>query len=378
MIRSATIYPNFTQEELLSITQTMEEYAKVFDITCKAIIKEQTTSKSFLHKLLYLDCKTLCPTLPVALLQTSRDLAVDSIKSYNSNNKKKRFTKLPKRQKNGTMRFNLRSSTLRGSQLTFSTCYKRIKKIIELPSFFTEQYSETEWEYKGANIGKDRKGRIFVNLIFKSKGEPKKKEEGLIVGIDRGVYNLVSTSEGELYNSKKIRKTKRRYSYNRKTLQKKGTQKAHKRLRSNSGKEKRFVLDENHCISKKLASNKNVKTYVLEDLTKINTIKEKKNKKARKTLRTWISNWSYSDLEFKIRYKCEKNGISVVHVDPRFTSQTCSVCKNVDKSARKKDKYKCPVCGHTEHSDINAAKNIRDKYIFTQTRKFGQAAVNQP
>ena len=65
------------------------------------------------------------------------------------------------------MRYDVRTITLRGSQLTFSTCDKRIKTIITIPEFFTERYPETDgWKLKGANIG------MAVQLvILRSRGK---------------------------------------------------------------------------------------------------------------------------------------------------------------------------------------------------------------
>ena len=95
------------------------------------------------------------------------------------------------------MRYDVRTITLRGSQLTFSTCDKRVKTIISIPEFFTERYSPSEgWKFKGANIGIDRKRRVFVNLIYECPDYDIVENDGKIVGLDRGVYNIVTTSEG--------------------------------------------------------------------------------------------------------------------------------------------------------------------------------------
>ena len=99
--------------------------------------------------------------------------------------------------------------------------------------------------------------------------------------------------------------------------------------------------------------------------------------KSNKTMRKWLSAWSYSDLEFKLIYKCRRNGIRVEFVDARYTSQKCSVCKTIDKASRKGNRYVCRHCGNEMHADVNAAINIRDNYI-TRIEQSGQAAVNQP
>ena len=115
--------------------------------------------------------------------------------------------------------------------------------------------------------------------------------------------------------------------------------------------------------------------YVLEDLSSMNMLRLKG--RSNKTMRKWLSNWSYSDLKFKLSYKCQKNGIRVEFVDARYTSQKCSVCKTIDKASRKGNRYTCRHCGSSMHADMNAAINIRDNYI-TRVMQSGQAAVNQP
>ena len=195
------------------------------------------------------------------------------------------------------------------------------------------------------------------------------------MGLDRGVYNIVTTSDGVRYGAKDARRVKRKYNHVRSELQEKGTRSAKRRLKAISGCEKRFVQDQNHCISKKLADTDDVSVYVLEDLSSMNMLRLRG--KSNKTMRKWLSNWSYSDLEFKLAYKCQRNGIRVEAVDARYTSQKCSVCKTIDRDSRKGSRYTCRHCGNTMHSDVNAAINIRDNYI-TRAQKSGQAAVNQP
>ena len=172
----------------------------------------------------------------------------------------------------------------------------------------------------------------------------------------------MTTSDGVHYGAEDVRRVKRKYNHVRSELQKKGTRSAKRRLVSISGCEKRFVHDQNHCISKKLANtDENVSVYVLEDLSSMNMLRLKG--KSNKTMRKWLSGWSYSDLEEKLTYKCKRNGIRVEFVDARYTSQKCSVCKTIDKASRKGNRYICRHCGSRMHADTNAAINIRDNYI---------------
>jgi putative transposase len=49
----------------------------------------------------------------------------------------------------------------------------------------------------------------------------------------------------------------------------------------------------------------------------------------------------------------------VEKINPAYTSLTCSVCGRTDREARESQAvFRCRACGHTEHADVNAAKNI--------------------
>ena len=385
MRRSITVFPKLTDKEISAIMETRKQYARAFNMSVDCLVSNSSTSKRFLHKVQYERIKEECPSLPTGLIQCARDVAVEAVKARNEkktklkqkNPKKAERMRRPSMKEKCTMRYDVRTVTLRGSQLTFSTCDKRIRTIISIPEFFTERYPDSEgWKQKGANIGINRKGRVFVNLIYECPDYDIVENDGKIVGLDRGVYNIVTTSDGTHYGAKDVRQVKRKYNHVRSELQEKGTRSARRRLKAISGCEKRFVHDQNHCISKKLANtDEDVSIYVLEDLSSMN-MKRLKGK-SNKTMRKWLSAWSYSDLEEKLIYKCQRNGIRVEFVDARYTSQKCSVCKTIDKASRKGNRYVCRHCGNSMHADVNAAINIRDNYI-TRVQQSGQAAVNQP
>ena len=222
MRRSITVFPKLSDKEVSSVMETRKQYAKAFNMSVDCLISNSSTSKRFLHKVQYERMKEECPTLPTGLIQCARDVAVEAVKSWNEkktrlkqkNPKKAENMRRPSMKEKCTMRYDVRTLTLRGSQLTFSTCDKRIKTIISIPGFFTERYPETEgWKQKGANIGINRKGRVFVNLIYECPDCDIVENDGKIVGLDRGVYNIVTTSDGTHYGAKDARRVKRKYSH---------------------------------------------------------------------------------------------------------------------------------------------------------------------
>ncbi|MFD1540908.1 RNA-guided endonuclease InsQ/TnpB family protein [Nonomuraea guangzhouensis] len=64
-------------------------------------------------------------------------------------------------------------------------------------------------------------------------------------------------------------------------------------------------------------------------------------------------------IELAARSKARYTGTNVITVNPAYTSQTCNVCTVVDRRSRESQAvFRCTSCGHTEHADVNAAKNI--------------------
>jgi len=57
--------------------------------------------------------------------------------------------------------------------------------------------------------------------------------------------------------------------------------------------------------------------------------------------------------------KAAASGAAVVYVDPRFTSQQCHMCGHTAPANRDSQAvFRCQRCGHADHADVNAARNI--------------------
>ena len=57
-----------------------------------------------------------------------------------------------------------------------------------------------------------------------------------------------------------------------------------------------------------------------------------------------------------------RTGTTIVEVNPAHTSQTCFECQHVDPRSRESQaKFRCTHCRHTDHADVNAAKNTKQR-----------------
>ncbi|MGV0024501.1 RNA-guided endonuclease InsQ/TnpB family protein [Phormidesmis priestleyi] len=362
MMRTVSIPVNLPSERFLPL---MGQCAEIFNAHVDWALANGTYNKNKAHRDLYADLRLKYPGVPSALLQTVRDNAMEAVKAT-------KFKRTPRKKPTSGLRYDKRTMTLRGCQLTLSCVGKREQVVLSIPDYFKDVFEN--WDFKGATLTYSKhKKQFWVRLIFEAE-TPQLQQSEEAQGIDRGLYHLASTSDGQFFSGSKIRATQRRYLHNRKTLQQKGTRSAKRRLKAMSGKEKRFMKDVNHCVSKQLANQPQFSIFVLEDLSGIRT--QRRGKKLNK----WLSSWTFYQLELFLAYKSERLGKQVKFVDARYTSQKCSVCKHIARTNRTKSRFHCRNCGHKAHADVNAAINIRDNYILSAaaSQSVEQAAVNQP
>ncbi|WP_345721821.1 transposase [Herpetosiphon gulosus] len=187
--------------------------------------------------------------------------------------------------------------------------------------------------------------------------EPTPDDVDRTIGVDLGIVNISTDSDGETYSGAQIERVRQRYQRRRSALQAVGTKNAKRRLKSISGKQRRFQTNTNHTIAKRLvAKAKCTKRQIaLEDLTHIRS----RVKASGRQQRARHSNWSFNQLRQFVTYKAAIAGVRVVLVNPTYTSRTCSACGHCDKRNRKNQAvFCCVVCHFATSADYNAAINI--------------------
>jgi putative transposase len=211
-----------------------------------------------------------------------------------------------------------------------------------------------------------RNGVFFLVCTVDAPESPL-NETSECLGVDLGIINIAATSDGELLNHSAAPKhahvniVRARYSRMRSKLQKKGTKSARQLLRKRRGRERRFVRDVNHCVSKAIVQTAQgtSRGVALEDLKHIRErigAKRTVGKRQRRVLHTW----AFFQLRTFIAYKAQMAGVRLVLVNPAYTSQTCSRCGHCERANRcTQARFLCVACGYACHADLNAAENIR-------------------
>ena len=197
----------------------------------------------------------------------------------------------------------------------------------------------------------------FYLLSTVSIPDPPLMETDGVLGVDLGIVEIATDSEGHSYSGAGIKSARRRIRAHRSHLQRAGTKRAKRSLKKMSRKAGRYSRWLNHNISKQLVQSalSSRKALALENLKGIRERASAFNRE----MRWQMGNWAFDELKQFVVYKAKKAGVPVIFVDPRNSSRTCSSCGHCDKANRKsQSQFLCLCCGFQTNADKNAALNL--------------------
>jgi putative transposase len=185
--------------------------------------------------------------------------------------------------------------------------------------------------------------------------KPIEPQKGKPVGVDLGVVNLATLSNGRVFENPRhldnsitrITSLQRRLS-----RKKKGSgnrEKAKVLLAKAWRKVRNQRLDVAHKVSANLTSE--YSTVIFEDLKIPNMVKNH-------NLASAIMDASWGQLRRLTVYKVERRGGRVRLVNPSGTSQKCSGCGVAVPKGLEERTHSCPNCSLVLDRDVNAARNI--------------------
>lgn len=228
------------------------------------------------------------------------------------------------------------------------------------------------YKVSGSKLIYDKKKKMWcLNLSYSFQKETAELDKDKILGVDLGVvYPICASVHGDLnrliIKGGEIEEFRKRVEARRIKLLEQTKYCGDGRI--GHGRKKRtapafrvenmisnFRNTTNHKYSRALvdfAKKQGCGTIQLEKLAGISS------------QNAFLKNWSYFDLQTKIEYKAKEEGIDVVYIDPKFTSQRCSKCGHIDADGRPEQaKFCCTSCGFSANADFNASQNISIKNI---------------
>ncbi|MEU2239617.1 transposase [Streptomyces sp. NPDC018338] len=202
--------------------------------------------------------------------------------------------------------------------------------------------------------------------------EPEVFEPVGFLGVDLGIANIATTSDGRIMAGRGLNRYRERHHHLRTKLQRKRTKSAKRVLKRVRRREARHAANQNHIIAKQLvaAAERTSRGIALEDLSGIRQrVTAKKDQRAR------LHSWAFAQLGAFVEYKARRAGVPVVFVDPRNTSRQCSECWHTHRTNRvTQARFACRSCGTVMHADHNGSRNIAHRGEAAWKR----GAVNRP
>ena len=211
-----------------------------------------------------------------------------------------------------------------------------------------------------ATLSKKRKG-YYLDIQVKEP-EPEPDEADGVLGIDLVLRNIATLSDGTTHGGKTLNAYRLQRHKLRRSLQSKaetGTpsmrKNARRVLKRLSGKERRYQKWVNHQISKHIVETAKAAHHAIV-LEELQGIRERTNKRLRRSQRGLHNSWDFYQLRQFVEYKARRAGVRVVSIKPAYTSQMCSCCHHIGNRSRAR--FSCANCGAVMDADLNGALNI--------------------
>lgn len=333
------IQPTVSQAKGLS--RTVDAFTAACNYVLRVAREADTFSKYRLQSLTYNDVR--------AKFGLSANLAVRAIARVG-----KRKGKRTGGFKATSVDYDQRILSLKDEVLSLTTVDGRLKMPLAIGNY-QRHLLRTAQSIQGGQLVRGQKGKWYIHLQCKFADETPQEPNGSL-GVDLGIANLATDSDGNTYSGAEVEATRQRHATLRAALQSCGSKSAKRHLKKLSGREARFRKNENHHIAKTLVetAKRTGRGIKLEDLSGI-----RKRVRLRKPQRAKHAGWSFYQLRSFVEYRCVRDGVALGLVDAAYTSRTCPRCGCREKANRKSQaEFRCVSCGHTAHADINATRNI--------------------
>ena len=345
-------------EQIRALEATMRAFNAAANWLVGKAVAMRTANKIALQRLHYADLR--------GHFGLSAQMAVRCIAQVCQAYKRDK-TKRPHFRPFAAMPYDQRLMSFKGpDRVSLLTLGGRILMPVVMGRYQKERFSPAIGQ---CDVVRRRDGKWFL-LVTVDLPEGTRTSASDFIGVDLGVANIATTSDGQIATGDAIEDCRRRYASARRSLQKAAAARKRqgqrpksirRKLCSLAGREARFRKHENHCISKRLVAiaKGTGRGIALEDLQGIRS-----RIRLRRPQRARVHGWSFRQLRQFVSYKAAMAGVEVRPVDPRDTSRTCNCCGAIDKANRRTQAdFRCRHCGHAAHVDINAALNIRAKAL---------------
>jgi transposase len=236
-----------------------------------------------------------------------------------------------------------------------------------------------------ARVTLDRAGRWHVSFPAPQPAVGR-QPSGTSIGIDRGVRTALVASDGQHYRAPRIsdRQAARYLGLQRRLARQEKGSRRREKTRQAMARIAARAADRRKDWAEK-ASTRLVREHDVIVLEKLNTTGMTRRPaprpdpvcagaflpnrgRAKAGLHRGILASCWGILGRRLEQKAAASGAAVIYVDPRFTSQQCRACGHTAAGNRESQAvFRCQQCGHQDHADANAARNILARGLLLAT-----------
>ncbi|MFG3148072.1 RNA-guided endonuclease InsQ/TnpB family protein [Streptomyces sp. NPDC048243] len=161
------------------------------------------------------------------------------------------------------------------------------------------------------------------------------------IGVDRGIVNLATTSDGVNYQGRRLGRHRRRHARKREIV---------------------------------AVAQRTGRGIAVEHLDGI-----RERVRLRRDQRAAFTSWPFRQLGDHLSYKARRAGVPFVEVDAAYTSQRCPRCGHTARANRAtRENFTCRLCGLAGPADVVAGVNVRDRacsaWVFVTTPAFAPSS----
>lgn len=198
------------------------------------------------------------------------------------------------------------------------------------------------------------------------------KPDAPVVGIDAGIANFVTTSTGKRYGTfhgklrerqKRDREKRRRKAKLRACLKKNDAKKLPSTSSLSGQRLMRHVRQEiNRAVNQCFSGHPGAQ-FAYEQLSAASM------KFKARAMNAYLRASNLAHIPQQIAWNATKRGVQATLVKSAYSSQECNVCHYTHRKNRPDQRtFRCQVCGHEAHADMNAARNIQRRVGDKQLR----------
>lgn len=251
---------------------------------------------------------------------------------------------------------------------------------IGIIEFYKGHNKQIKGTIKSYTISHTNTDRYFISVLYETMDKPK-LNNNKSVGIDVGIKDFATLSDGKVFeNQKRLKSNLRKLEVLQRTVSRRYQQGKKREEQSNNCKK---ALRQVAKLYEKITFQRydylhKVSTWIAENYSTVcvETLNVKGMMKNHHLAQA-ISDCSWGMFINMLEYKCD----NLVKIDKWYaSSQTCSVCghKNTATKNLAIREWTCPECGTIHNRDLNAAKNIKREGLSLSGLKVSGCAVLAP